>query len=1072
MNKRNAKIKQLTSIALLILISTTISFSQDITTGLQGHWNFENNLNDQTANGNSAIMNGTGITYVQHSNPCGNSALSFNGSIGSFLTIANNSAYAFGTGAFTVAMEIKYSSPQPWTNNDPIGVNGGYYANITDKLDAGCPAGYNGISIFVDNAPPGAVGIAQGRTQATNTVNTTNSYLSDGGWHCLVFTREPDLNGTTCTLKMYVDGSLNNSSTAVPLNNVTNTSDIYIGTNSCNNAIQRYAGQLDNYRLYNRALTPVDIQSLCNCSQCTPCFHQGPELVVNGNFSAGNTGFTSELPVNCTCSGGSYCIINDAFSKCANFNHVFDNTSPNTGNYMVIDGEDNLPRDVLSTPVSIQNGKIYSIGFWVYPNLDIYSTGTSTPNLQLYVGGTPVGASVIGSTLLPGVWNPINFTYTGSAATSITIRQTNFGFLGFDYGIDDISVSECIPNLIVSAGADINICLGNCATLSANNSALTSTWYSILGNVSTLIGAGNNITVCPTISTCYKVISTNTSGCTSEDIVCVNVSTAPPAGTVHFISPPTNGCVGGSTTICVNAVSGATFYQWSATPCITYGPLPGTPGPFQTTTPCVQINYTCLPPGSGWSVCCFAGNGCGNTNTICTWIRSKLSTPAPLTGSMIACANTSATYCIPNPGVNGADSYVWTVTGDADINGVTTYTTSAGILCVTVNFHSGWTTGTLCVHAQTSCGANSADRCLTFSSAPVKPNSIAGNAYVCPGATHTYSTASVANACTYEWTCNVPGSSIVQNNNYCNITFPTPIPTVGGYQVCVRAVSCCGVPSDWRCRGIANGLPKTPGNIQGNQYGMCCVSGASYFIVPNGFPTAISYKWSVIGTGASINGPDNLSAVTLDFNCSFSSITLCVYAINACGRSVDERCITIYGRPQSICAITGPTSVCNGEIATYCTCLIAGVTNYIWTIPPGATLLSGAGSNCITVQWSFAGGTIAVRGSNPCGNTPLKSLAVNVVCREAQILGTDVSDIHLYPNPASEKATLHFNTANASIYHLTMTNVLSQSVFTTEFTATEGSNMIELDLGNFAKGIYMLHLVSGDEKRMVRLIVE
>ncbi|MEO8086812.1 MAG: LamG-like jellyroll fold domain-containing protein [Bacteroidota bacterium] len=1073
MKKRNNKISPIALLAFLMLGTVNIAFAQDITTGLQGFWKFENNLNDQSSNVNSAVIHGAGVSYVQHSNPCGNTALSFNGTTGSYLTIANNSAYAFGTGPFTVAMEIQYLSPQPWTNNDANGVNGGYYSNITDKIDPGCPGGWNGICMFLDYAPPGMAGVAQGRTQATNpyTVNTSNSHLNDGSWHCLVFTREPDLNGTTCTLKMYVDATLNSTASGVPLNNVTNTTDIYIGTNSCNQTIQRFAGQLDNYRLYNRALTPADIQSMCNCSSCASCFHQGGEKVTNGNFSTGNSGFTSALPSNCTCAGGSYCVINDAFSKCGNFYHVYDHTSPNTGKFMVIDGDANLARDIYSSTVSMQAGKIYTIAFWVYPGLDVYAAGASTPNLQVYAGATPVGTLVNGSTLTAGTWNPVTITYNGSAATSITIRQTNFGFLGFDYGIDDISVTECIPNLTVSAGEDRNICLGNCALLSVNNASLTSTWYSISGASSTQIGTGNSISVCPTSGTCYKVISIDASGCTAVDTVCVNVTTAVPAGTVHFVSAPADGCVGGSATVCVNAVTGATFYNWSATPCITYGPYPGTPGPFQSTTPCVQINYTCLPPGSGWSVCCFAGNPCGNTNSICTWIRAKLSEPLALTGNKIACANTSATYCIPNPGVGGAATYVWTITGDADINGAApTYTTTAGVLCVTVNFHTGWTSGTLCVHAVNSCGQVSPDRCITFSSAPVQPPSISGAVYVCPGTTYSYSVGAVANACSYEWTCNVPGSSVIQNMNSCSITFPSPIPS-GGFQVCVRALSCCGVPGPWRCKGIAGGLPNIPGNIQGSQYGMCCVTGASYFIFPAGAPPATSYKWTIVGTGASINGPDYLSGVTIDFNCPFTSIILCVHAINACGSSLD-RCITIYGKPGPLCAITGATSVCHGDVVTYCTCAIPGVTNYVWTVPPSATIISNNGLLCITVMWGTIGGNITVMGSNPCGTTAIKTLAVNVVCRQSQVQDNSPISLQVFPNPVTDNATLKFTAGARANYHLNLTDVLGQVVWTNDGSAIEGSNMIELNLATLSKGVYIVNLSCGNNSEQVRLVLQ
>src|SRR5689334_21164132 len=90
---------------------------------------------------------------------------------------------------------------------------------------------------------------------------------------------------------------------------------------------------------------------------------------------------------------------------------------------------------------------------------------------------------------------------------------------------------------------------------------------------------------------------------TSYVRITISVNTAPPSGTVHVTSAPTEGCVGGTATVSVNSVSTATFYSWS---CSSGGILlNGQPSPYHSPSPTVTITYTALPAanGSGWSVC-------------------------------------------------------------------------------------------------------------------------------------------------------------------------------------------------------------------------------------------------------------------------------------------------------------------------------------------------------------------------------------------------------------------------------------------------------------------------------------
>jgi uncharacterized protein YjbI with pentapeptide repeats len=78
--------------------------------------------------------------------------------------------------------------------------------------------------------------------------------------------------------------------------------------------------------------------------------------------------------------------------------------------------------------------------------------------------------------------------------------------------------------------------------------------------------------------------------------------------------------------------------------------------------------------------------------------------------------------------------------------------------------------------------------------------------------------------------------------------------------------------------------------------------------------------------------------------------------------------------------------------------------------------------------------------------------------------------LELYPNPASESATFTFSSQNASAYGLKIINAMGQSVYSTEGSATEGANTIELNLENLSKGLYIVQLVQDGSMQQVNLI--
>jgi hypothetical protein len=116
-------------------------------------------------------------------------------------------------------------------------------------------------------------------------------------------------------------------------------------------------------------------------------------------------------------------------------------------------------------------------------------------------------------------------------------------------------------------------------------------------------------------------------------------------------------------------------------------------------------------------------------------------------------------------------------------------------------------------------------------------------------------------------------------------------------------------------------------------------------------------------------------------------------------------------------------------------------------------------------------GSVTVKAGNVCGtNATAKSLAVARAagCREA--VEEVAETMSLYPNPASQMATLSFGSAKESGYQIRVINALGQSVFSSEGKATEGANTIDLNLEKLSSGLYIVQLVKEGSMNQVNLI--
>ena len=175
-------------------------------------------------------------------------------------------------------------------------------------------------------------------------------------------------------------------------------------------------------------------------TSCNPSCSYGEDLVINGNFSSGTSGFNSDLTLYGSCNNNRYGVFPNANTPCPTFANI--TAHGGSGNFLVIDGSTTANRDVWYETVSVTAGKTYEFAYWLYPSISKPPYDAIRSQLDLRANGTVI-RSIDGDDYSLQ-WNRICGTYTATTSGNIVIeiRQTNSGSIGWDYGIDDVSFTE------------------------------------------------------------------------------------------------------------------------------------------------------------------------------------------------------------------------------------------------------------------------------------------------------------------------------------------------------------------------------------------------------------------------------------------------------------------------------------------------------------------------------------------------------------------------------------------------------------------------------------------------------
>jgi gliding motility-associated-like protein len=413
-----------------------------------------------------------------------------------------------------------------------------------------------------------------------------------------------------------------------------------------------------NTYLWNTgANTPSITVGTSGVYTCQVSYPSG-QLVTNGNFTAGNTGFSSQFLFNSTLTGeGNYFIGTNA----ALYHPQFSGTG--TGNFLMANagwGSYSAgQRDVWCQDVTICPGQTYTLSYRTR------TLSNATPaRLQWWINGVGYGPEVTLPVQSLG-WQVATYNWTapGNAPTTTTIclRVMSGDGVGNDFGLDDISMQGTIvlsdnvtvnvtPLPVVDLGNDATLCTGQNLVLDAGVPGGTYLWQDGTTLSSYVVSGPGTYSV--------EVTANN---CTSTDAITVNYNPSP----VVDLGPDVTLCTG--QTLTLNVAQPGASYGWQN----------------GSTSPTFTVNA----PGT-YSVNVFL-NGCVSNDAINVAYNT---TPTVNLGPDVTiCAGATTTFNATTPGA----TYLWN-TG-ATTPTLTTGTAGPYNVAVTVNGCTGTDAANLAV---------------------------------------------------------------------------------------------------------------------------------------------------------------------------------------------------------------------------------------------------------------------------------------------------------------------------------------------------------------------------------------
>lgn len=563
----------------------------------------------------------------------------------------------------------------------------------------------------------------------------------------------------------------------------------------------------------------------------------GTNLIPNGDFEQGNTGFTSGYlysPGNLWAEG-TYDVVSNPQSVHANFNPCPGHGG--SGQMMVVNGAGTPGIDVWCTSVPVTPNTEYVFSVWGASVLP-----TSPAILQFSINNSLLGSSFT----LPGtscVWRQFFATWNSGSSSSADICLVNQNTIlsGNDFAIDDILFSEVCTEMdevtvnvinvqALATGATMpcaNATVGISGFGSSEGSNITYNWSTVNGRI---VSGGN--TLWPDVDRpgTYTLTVTYNDGnvtCTKTASTTVTISPTPPGASIF--APLEINCRNRQATLSAvsNNMPPPYTYRWSTNTGTIQGPT---------------NEADCIAIAAGQYFVTVT-----STTTGCTAVAQAAliaNTAPPIvraTGGLLSCQNPTAILSGTGSSTGTGFTYLWSTSNGTLAGPANALNTSAGAAGTYTLLVSNQNSGCTAV-ATTTVSSNFAPSTV----------SISPHGYInCRDSAVTLNTSiSPANA-TLRWSASNGGS--IQGS----VTSPTVVAgTAGTYSVIsTHPVSGC---KDTAAVAVAANTVRpvvqiaTPGILNCTQTSVL-VTGTTSVTSPH-----YRYQWTATGGGNIVGARDTL----------------------------------------------------------------------------------------------------------------------------------------------------------------------------------------------------------------------
>lgn len=687
------------------------------------------------------------------------------------------------------------------------------------------------------------------------------------------------------------------------------------------------------------ATTVFYAEAVSAIGQCATATRTAITAEIRQIPSVTNTITTQEI-----CSGQNASILFISDPAGADFTWTAADTPPGSITGFSPAGSSPVINEMLQTTGPVQGSVIYTVtphlnqcqGFavpftmMVYPlpvpaiagptSLCVNSEGnfTTSPGMATYQWILSAGGAIIaggGTAAVSAVWSS-----TGNQGIQLTCTDIH-GCIPANPSIHPVTIH---PRPAVTIDGNSAVCIQNTGQYTTQAGMSNYTWgVSSGGTISTGAGTGTiDVTWTGTGTHTVTVNYTDPNSCQAPEAASFTVTVNPRPVPVITGNPT----VCASSTVTYTTAGGMNDYQWTVSSGGTIVSGSGTD----------QVTVTWNDPGNQSVSLVYTDQaGCiANTPTIFAVTVNPRPVPA-ITGPGAVCINTSSTHTT----APGKTNYLWavgsggTIVSGSGTNQIIIHWTALGTHQVTVDFTD-----------ENGCNALTP----TVFSVVVNPRpvpAIIGPAMMCLNTSGNYVTEPGMTG--YTWSV-TPGGSITSGSGTREVTVLWTATGTQSLSVVYTDGNGCTASAPVVYPVTVATLPVPTLSGAGS---ICTGIETSYSTEPG----MTTYSWTVTPGGTIVSGGQATDhSVTILWQTPGSQSVSVNYIVGTGCTAPSPTSLPVTVNPSANPSITAASGqACVGSTAVYST--QAGMTAYSWTVSSGGTLVSGQGTNQVTVRWDAPG---------------------------------------------------------------------------------------------------------------------